>query len=139
MTYVGGTAAPPTFVTATVWGFPWQTGNVGGVAAVDSTDSSTTTSASAADHRTPSGIGTLQLVTPFLVRVNSTPAGCEACTRQWFYAGTARAELRFTPEAGASLLLTSGLAGLAVLFRFRRMRRRGPDRPTGAHGLEETL
>ena len=26
MTFAGGTAAPPTFVTATVWGFPWDTG-----------------------------------------------------------------------------------------------------------------
>ena len=123
-TFVGGTASPPTFVTATVWGFPWTTGSVGAVAAVAQTASPTATSAMGADQRTPSGLGTLQLVTPFVVRVNSQPVGCEAedCVEKWFYAGAANAELRFVPEPAAAVLLAAGLAGLAALSRWSRRR-----------------
>jgi hypothetical protein len=122
MAYVGGTAVPPTFVTATIWGFPWQTGDVNAVAAVDSTASQTNTAATGMDQRSASGLGTLQLVTPFLVRVKSTPAGCQNCTSHWYYAGSAKAELRFTPEAGASILLMSGLVGLIALVGRSRTR-----------------
>ncbi len=121
-TYVGGTASPPTLVTATVWGFPWDTGTVGGVAAVVGTASSSTTSAMGTDLRTASGLGTLQLVTPFLVRVKSHPPDCGGCENQWFYAGTARAELRFVPEPAATALLAAGLGALAVLFHWSRRR-----------------
>ena len=123
-TTIGGTAAAPTFVTATVWGFPWDTGAVSAVAAVVGTASSTTTSAMGADLRSPSGLGTLQLVTPFLVRVTSRPPDCGGCVNQWFYAGTAHAELHFVPEPAASILLTAGLGMLAVLYQ--RSKRREP-------------
>jgi hypothetical protein len=122
MTYVGGTAFPPTFVTATAWGFPWTTGNVGAVAAVVPTASPTTTSAQGSDLRTASGLGTLQLVTPFVVRVKSRPEGCADCDEQWFYAGTARAELHFVPEPASTVLLAAGLGGLTALFRWSRRR-----------------
>ncbi len=123
-TTIGGTAAAPTFVTATVWGFPWDTGAVSAVAAVVGTASSTTTSAMGADLRSPSGLGTLQLVTPFLVRVTSRPPDCGGCVNQWFYAGTAHAELHFVPEPAANILLTAGLGVLAVLYQ--RSKRRQP-------------
>ena len=123
-TYVGGSFSSPTLVTATVWGFPWDTGNVGAVAAVTGTASSTTTSAIGADLRSVSGLGTLQLVSPFLVRVKSRPPFCGGCVNQWFYGGTAHAELRFVPETRPTLLLAAGLAGLAVLFRLSPSRSR---------------
>jgi hypothetical protein len=122
MTYVGGTAAPPTFVTATAWGFPWTTGGVRAVASVVATGSATTTSAMGTDLRTPSGLGTLQLVTPFVVRVTSRPSLCTGCEERWFYAGIARAELRFVPEPSATILLAVGLGGLAILFRWSKRR-----------------
>lgn len=137
MAFVGGTAFPLTFVTVTVWGFPWDTGTVGAVAAVAGTYSSTTTSAMGTDLRTASGLGTLQLVSPFLVRVNSHPPGCGGCVNRWFYAGTARAEFHFVPETGATLLLASGLAGLAVLFR-RSKRRAATPPSTRCHPSGET-
>ncbi len=121
-TYVGGTASPPTLVTATVWGFPWDTGTVGAVAAVVGTASSSTTSAMGTDLRTASGLGTLQLVSPFLVRVKSRPPFCGGCVNQWFYAGTARAELHFVPEPAATALLAAGLVALAVLFHGSKRR-----------------
>lgn len=114
--FLGGTALPLTFATATAWGFPWDTGTVGGVARVAGTYSSTTTSAMGTDLRTPSGLGTLQLVTPFLVRVKNHPPDCGGCEERYFYAGTARAELHFVPEPAANALLAAGLAALAVLF-----------------------
>lgn len=123
-TYVGGSFSPPTLVTATVWGFPWDTGNVGAVAAVMGTASSTSTSAIGADLRSVSGLGTLQLVSPFLVRVKSRPPFCGGCVNQWFYGGTAHAELRFVPETRTTLLLAAGLSGLALLFRLSLSRSR---------------
>jgi len=135
-TYVGGSFSAPTIVTATAWGFPWDTGTVGAVAAVAGTYSSTTSSAMGTDLRSPSGLGTVQLVSPFLVRVKSHPPDCGGCVNQWFYAGTARAELHFVPETGATLLLASGLAGLAVLFR--RSKRRAATRPMRRHQSGET-
>jgi hypothetical protein len=121
MTYAGGGSIyPPTLVTATVWGFPWDTGSVGAVAAVAGTYSSSTTSAKGTDLRTPSGLGTLQLVTPFLVRVKSHPPNCGGCENRWYYAGTARAELHFVPEPAANILLAAGSLALAVLFRYSK-------------------
>lgn len=120
--YLGGSYQSPTFVTATVWGFPWDTGVVGAVAAVARTYSSTTASAEGTDLRSASGMGTLQLVTPFLVRVKSHPPDCGGCENKWFYAGTARAELRFVPEPGATTLLAAGTGFLLVLFRHAKRR-----------------
>ncbi len=105
-----------------MWGFPWDTGSVGAVAAVAGTASSTTTAAMGTDLRTPSGLGTLQLVSPFLVRVKSLPPLCSGCASEWFYAGMARAELRFVPEPAATFLFATGLAGLGVLRRQRKQR-----------------
>ena len=135
-TYVGGSFSAPTIVTATAWGFPWDTGTVGAVAAVAGTYSSSTTSAMGTDLRSPSGLGTVQLVSPFLVRVKSHPPDCGGCVNQWFYAGTAHAELHFVPETRATLLLTAGLAGLAVLFR--RSKRRAAMRSMRCHSTGET-
>jgi hypothetical protein len=122
MTYVGGTAGPPTFVTAKVWGFPWDTGTVAGVAAVAGTVSPTLTSAMGTDLRSASGLGTLQLVTPFLVSVTSRPPFCGGCENRWFYAGISHAELHFVPEPGVMTLLAAGLGALAVLFRWSQRR-----------------
>jgi hypothetical protein len=122
-TYLGTSIYTPTIVTATVWGFPWDTGSVGAVAAVASTSSPTTTSAAGTDSRTPSGLGTLQLVTPFLVRIKSHPPDCGGCENRWYYAGTARAELRFVPEPGATALVAAGSGGMAVLFFFSKRRK----------------
>jgi hypothetical protein len=124
MSYAGGTAAPPTFVTATVWGFPWDTGTVSAVASVAGTSSATSTYATGADLRTPSGLGTLQLVTPFLVRVKSHPPDCGGCENRWYYAGSAKLELRFVPEPATTALLAAGLAMLAGLSRWSEKRRR---------------
>lgn len=120
--YVGGSLYEPTLVKATVWGFPWDTGTVGGFANVAPSASPTTTSSKGTDLRTASGLGTLQLVTPFLVRVNSQPPDCGGCVNHWFYAGTARAELRFVPEPGATALLAVGLSVLTVLYRGSKLR-----------------
>jgi hypothetical protein len=120
--YVGGSYRPVTLVTATVWGFPWDTGTVGGLANVGMTFSPTTTSAIGTDLRTPSGLGTLQLVTPFLVRIKSRPPDCGVCENRWYYAGTAHMELHFVPEPAATVLLAAGFGALAVLYHCSKRR-----------------
>jgi hypothetical protein len=120
--FVGGTGYPFTFATITVWGFPWDTGSVEARAAVAGTSSSTTTSAKGTDLRTASGLGTLQLVSPFLVRVKSFPPGCGGCENRWYYAGTARAEFHFVPEPAANILLAAGSGALALLYRYSKRR-----------------
>jgi hypothetical protein len=122
-TYVGGTANF-TFVSATVWGFPWDTGTVGAVAAVPGTYAYSTTTAMGADLRTASGLGTLQLVSPFMVRVKSQPPDCGGCVNQWYYAGIASAEVQFVPEPSTNAALAAGLATLAVLVRWSKRRER---------------
>jgi hypothetical protein len=126
MTYVGGTAFPPTLVTATVWGFPWDTGGVAGLASVAGTASPTATSAMGFDLRTPSGLGTLQLVSPFLVQIKSNPWDCGGCVNKWFYAGTARAKFHFVPEPAVMANLVVGLGILAVLYRWQNRRTSKP-------------
>ena len=121
--YVGGTASAPTWVTATVWGFPWDTGTVRGVASLLGTTSATATSVMGADLRTPSGLGTLQLVTPFVVRVISSPPFCGGCENRYYYAGIAGADIRFVPEPSASAVLATGLGTLALLYRRSKRRR----------------
>ena len=121
--YVGGTASAPTWVTATVWGFPWDTGTVRGVASLLGTTSATATSVMGADLRTPSGLGTLQLVTPFVVRVISSPPSCGGCENRYYYAGIAGADIRFVPEPSASAVLATGLGTLALLYRRSKRRR----------------
>jgi hypothetical protein len=120
--FVGGTADPLTFATITVWGFPWDTGNVDAVASVAGS-ASTTTSARGTDLRTASGLGTLQLVSPFLVRVKSFPPDCGGCENRWYYAGTARAEFRFVPEPAANILLAAGSGALALLYHYSSRRK----------------
>ena len=122
MAYLGGTAFPGTFVTATVWGFPWDTGMVSGIAAVAGTSSSSTTTAMGADSRTASGLGTLNLVTPFLVRVKSNPYDCGGCVNKWYYAGIADAQIQFVPEPTTGAVLAAGAGTLAILLR--RLKRR---------------
>jgi hypothetical protein len=123
MVTVGGTASAPTFVTATVWGFPWDTGVVGAVAAHPTTLSPTVTTAMGLDLRTASGLGTLNLVTPFLVRVKSSPPGCGGCVNQWYYAGIADAEIHFVPEPSANAILATGFGTLAVLLHRSKRRK----------------
>ena len=120
--YDAGTAAGTDRGIGVVQDVDWDTGTVGAVAAVVGTGSPTTTYAMGTDLRTESGLGTLQLVTPFVVRVKSLPPFCGGCVNQWFYAGTASAELHFVPEPSATVLLAVGLGGLAVLSRWSRRR-----------------
>jgi hypothetical protein len=121
-TYLGGSIYPATIVTATAWGFPWDTGTVSGVAAVAGTSSATATSAAGTDQRSAAGLGTLQLVTPFLVRVKSHPPDCGGCENRSYYAGIARAELRFVPEPSTAILLTVGSLALASLSHYTKGR-----------------
>lgn len=67
------------------------------------------------DHREQGGSGTLQLVTPFLVRV-------ESHSNTGYLPGIGVLNVSFVPEPGTALLLGSGVAGLA-LFGRRRWRR----------------
>ena len=123
MAYLGGTANPVTFVTATVWGFPWDTGTVGARAADLGTWSQSTTSDMGADLRTPSGLGALNLVTPFLVRVNiSNCGGCSIDT--WYYAGIADLQIQFVPEPSTNTALAVGAGTLAVLSHRSKRRKR---------------
>ena len=123
MAYLGGTASPGTFVTATVWGFPWDTGMVSGIAAVAGTSSSSTTTAMGADSRTASGLGTLNLVTPFLVRVKSNPSDCGGCVNKWYYAGIADFQIQFVPEPSTSVVLAAGMGTLAALLHWSKRRK----------------
>ena len=123
MSYAGGSIFSPTFVTATVWGFPWDVGSVDGVAKVAGTYSSTTTSAMGTDLRSSAGLGTLQLVSPFLVRVKSRPPDCGGCENRWYYSGIASAELRFVPEPAVTANLVVGLGTLAAFLRWRNQRK----------------
>jgi len=122
--YINPSLGSTTRVTATVWGFPWDTGTVGAVAAIPGrTYSATATSAVGADLRTPSGLGTLQLVSPVVVQVRSHPPFCGGCENKWYYAGIARAEFRFVPEPEAGVLLLSGAAALSLLSHFAKRRK----------------
>jgi hypothetical protein len=113
MGITGGTAG---FTRWTAWGFPWTTGAVTAMG-TGFMGTPITLSAEGSDLRTPSGAGTLSLVTPHLVwrdRVLSLP------TTGTPFVATLR--LQFAPEPGATVLLLSGIAGLAALSRFARRR-----------------
>ena len=123
MTYLGGTAGPFTFVTVTVWGFPWDTGTVSATASVPGSYSQSMTTAMGTDLRTASGLGTLNLVSPFLARVNVKPSDCGGCVNNWYYAGIADAQIQFVPEPSANAALAVG-AGTLVALRLRSKRRK---------------
>lgn len=60
------------------------------------------------DHRTPQGLGMIQLVTPFLAHWAMSPAPDHV-------AGVASLRVRFAPEPHAALLLAAGIGLLAAL------------------------
>jgi hypothetical protein len=68
----------------------------------------------AATHRPviPMGLGTIQLVTPFLAHWAKSPAPDHV-------AGVASLRIRFAPEPHAALLFAAG-SGLLVWLRHRR-------------------
>jgi hypothetical protein len=112
-TFINGTGSAPTFFDATVWGFPWTTGNVTARAPAGSLLLSAT--AKGSDQRTPSGKGQVQLVSPFLVRY--TLEGSSVATYQ---PGVAIVKLHFVPEPSSALLLGAGGLALAALWASSR-------------------
>jgi hypothetical protein len=108
----GGTGG---FTRTTLWGLPWTTG---AVTAMGTTPMGafTTATAQGSDQRTPAGVGTIQLVAPFLVKRSFDLApGYELRG-----GSVATLTLQFAPEPAANLLLLCGVAGLALLSRFAR-------------------
>ncbi len=61
------------------------------------------------------GVGTIQLVTPFIYSFDSLPFG-----QVGGFAHTFTANLHFTPEPGSVLMFGAGIALLGVLYRVRR-------------------
>jgi hypothetical protein len=88
-------------------GFRWTTGTV---SAYDAAGRYASRFALAGyDQRTPMGLGTIQLVTPFLAHWAMSPAPDHV-------AGVASLRIRFAPEPHAALLLAAG-SGLLVWLR----------------------
>jgi hypothetical protein len=94
---------------AVVTGFPWTTGRVE-VSAAGGSGFPTRLVRSGYDNRTPSGAGTIQMVTP---RLTHWAAGAH-------WGDIAVLRLQFAPEPGSWLLLAAGAGVLAVLRRARR-------------------
>jgi hypothetical protein len=89
-------------------GFRWTTG---AVYAYDSAGRyASHFSLAGYDNRTPMGLGTIQLVTPFLAHWALSPAPDHV-------AGVASLRIHFAPEPHAPLLLAAGLALLVALRR----------------------
>ncbi len=89
-------------------GFRWTTGTV---YAYDSVGRYASRFALAGyDNRSPMGLGTIQLVTPFLAHWATSPAPDHT-------AGIASLRIHFVPEPHAALLLAAGVALLAALQR----------------------
>jgi len=73
------------------------------------------TTATGSDQPTPDGTGDTQLVTPLLVR--SRYQLWQGGEMEYYFAGTARAEIHFVPEPALLALLVPGIALLAFLRR----------------------
>jgi hypothetical protein len=96
-------------------GFRWTTGTVHAYDAVGRYASRF--SLAGYDNRTPMGLGTIQLVTPFLAHWSLSPAPDHV-------AGVASLRIHFAPEPHAVLLLAAGIGLLAALRRRYASRRR---------------
>lgn len=92
-------------------GFRWTTGIAYAYAAAGRYASRFTLTGY--DQRTPMGLGTLQLVTPFLAHWALSPVPDHV-------AGVASLRIRFAPEPHAALLLVVGLGLLTALRRGSR-------------------
>ena len=92
-------------------GFRWTTGAVYAYDAVGRYASRF--SLAGYDNRTPMGLGTIQLVTPFLAHWAMSPAPDHL-------AGVASLRIHFAPEPHAALLLAAGVGLLAALRRSLR-------------------
>jgi hypothetical protein len=80
-----------------------------------------TLTAKGTDKRTPQGSGEIQLVTPFVVRL-------QHYQNITYRSGIAIASLHFVPEPAAALQLAGGLSALAALYNFsHRTKRDGRD------------
>jgi hypothetical protein len=91
---------------ALVTGFPWTTGRVE-VSAANGSGFPTRLVRSGYDNRTPSGAGTIQMVTP---RLTHWAAGAH-------WGDIAVLRLQFAPEPGSWLLLLAGLGCVGALSR----------------------
>src|SRR5262245_62019125 len=109
--YHGGTGG---FFRTTLWGFPWTTGPVTAMGTF-SLGTPLTTAAEGSDMRTPAGQGTIQLVTPFLVKRGHDMGGVQARVPR-----VAPLTLHFAPWPAVNLRLLCGIAGLVLLSRFAR-------------------
>jgi hypothetical protein len=89
-------------------GFRWTTGTVYAYDTVGRYASRFTLAGY--DQRTPMGLGTIQLVTPFLAHWALSPAPDHL-------AGVASLRIHFAPEPHAALLLAAGIGLLAALRR----------------------
>ncbi len=96
-------------------GFRWTTGAVYAYDAVGRYASHF--SLAGYDNRTPMGLGTIQLVTPFLAHWALSPAPDHVT-------GVASLRIRFAPEPHAALLLAAGVGLLAALRGRYASRRR---------------
>ena len=76
------------------------------------------------DNRTPAGLnGVLSMIRPRLTQAYKVPADPgEPITLQWVTASAWQMDFHFrgAPEPGSALMLTSGFALLAGLYRRRR-------------------
>jgi hypothetical protein len=89
-------------------GFRWTTGKVYAYDSVGRYASRFTLAGY--DNRSPMGLGTIQLVTPFLAHWAMSPAPDHV-------AGIASLRIHFAPEPHAALLLAAGIGLLAALRR----------------------
>jgi hypothetical protein len=89
-------------------GFRWTTGKVYAYDSVGRYASQFTLAGY--DNRSPMGLGTIQLVTPFLAHWATSPAPDHV-------AGIASLRIHFVPEPHAALLLAAGVGLLAALRR----------------------
>jgi len=97
----------------TFFGWDWTTGTVSAVATPGYVP--TVTSAMGTDNRTPTGKGTIQLVTPFVYSFNSLPFGDVGG-----FASTWKVNIEFLPEPRSALAIGAGFTLLGVLYRLRR-------------------
>lgn len=72
------------------------------------------------DLRTPGGLGSLQLVTPVVLRTNLNSVG--------YIPIFGKLHLTFVPEPGTLALCGAGVAALAARSAHRRTRTRGSSR-----------